>query len=227
MFPLDFHNQIKETYPGTPTQRMPFEANLHAGPDQASAGFLLKQEPGRMQFPSEDGKTLVSIGPNVLSAHMLRPYQNWDAFRPKIEEALIKYSQTLPCKGVQRIGLRYINKIEIEIQNTDGLDLKKYFAVSPLSPQDFPATTTNFFARTEHNYHDEPIKLILTFADTAPQEGCAAFLLDLDLVLEFGDNPISVKDAMSKVDILRERERYAFEQMITDDLREMFDATTE
>ena len=75
MLPLVFRDQIKGAYPGKPVQRTPIEANLHAGSDQAGAAFLLKQELGRIQFPSENGKALVSIGPNVLSAHMLRPYQ--------------------------------------------------------------------------------------------------------------------------------------------------------
>jgi uncharacterized protein (TIGR04255 family) len=225
MLPLVFRDQIKESYPGKPVQRTPLEANLRAGSDQAGASFLLKQELGRIQFPSEDGKALVSIGPNVLSAHMLRPYQRWEEFRPRIEEALSKYSSTLPCDGVRRIGLRYINKIEIE--NAGSLDLNKYFTVPPMSPQGFPTRITSFITRTEHIYDDEPIKLILTFTDTSAKEGYAAFLLDLDLVWEFGDNPIPAEEAMNRVDTLRERERDAFEQLITDNSREMFDATSE
>ncbi len=73
MFPLVFREQIKDIYPGKPVQRAPIEANLHAGSEHAGAYFLLTQELGRIQFPSEDGKALVSIGKNVLSVHMLCP----------------------------------------------------------------------------------------------------------------------------------------------------------
>jgi uncharacterized protein (TIGR04255 family) len=225
ILPLVFHEQIKESYPGKPIQRTPIEANLHAGSDQAGASFLLKQELGRIQFPSEDGKALLSIGQNVLSTHMLRPYRRWEEFRPRIKEALDKYSNTLPCNGIRRIGLRYINKIEIE--NTGTLDLNMYFKVPPMSPQGFPTRITSFIIRTEHIYDDEPIKLILTFADTSAKEGFAAFLMDLDLVWEFGESPLPIEDAMNKVEILRERERDAFEQLITDNSREIFDAAAE
>ncbi|MEA3411488.1 MAG: TIGR04255 family protein [Pseudomonadota bacterium] len=225
MLPLVFRDQIKDTYPGKPVQRAPIEANLHAGSDQAGASFLLRQELGRIQFPSEDGKALVAIGQNVLSVHMLRPYQRWEEFRPRIEDALVKYSNTMPCDGIQRIGLRYINKIEIK--NTGSLDLNKYFVVPPMSPPGFPTRIISFITRTEHIYDDEPVKLILTFTDTSVREGYAAFLLDLDLVWEFGDTPLPVEEAMSKVDILRDRERDAFEQLITDDSRGMFDAISE
>ena len=225
MLPLVFRDQIKESYPGKPVQRTPIEANLHAGSEQAGASFLLKQELGRIQFPSEDGKALLSMGPNVLSAHMLRPYQRWDEFRPRIEAALKSYSSTMPCDGIRRIGLRYINKIEIE--NTGSLDLNTYFAVPPMSPPGFPTRLTSFITRTEHIYDDEPIKLILTFTVASAKGGCAAFLLYLDLVWEFGDSPLTVEEAMNRVDILRERERDAFENLITDDAREIFDAISE
>lgn len=223
MLPLVFREKVKESYPGKPVQRTPIEANLHAGSDKAGASFLLKQELGRIQFPNEDGKALVSIGRNVLSAHMLRPYQRWEEFRPRIQEALNQYVDTMPCDGVQRIGLRYINKIEIP--STGSLDLNRYFTTPPITPPGFPSRITSFIVRTEHMYEDEPIKLIMTFTDASAKEGLAAFLLDLDLVCEWSDSPLPAEEAMLKVDILRERERNAFEQLITEDSRGLFNAT--
>ncbi len=220
MLPLSFRESIKSSYPGTPRQKTPIEADVHAGSENGGPSFLLKQEVSRMQFPSEDGKKLVAIGQNVVSAHTLRPYPSWDVFRPQIKEALESYVKIIGVKGIRRIGLRYINKIEVDVEGT--VSLNEYFAVPPQAPQGFPSRFIKFFTRTEYVYDDEPIRLIMNFTDIDTSEGKAAFLLDIDMVWEWVSEPLPTQEAMDKVDILRKREREAFELIITDRAREMF-----
>ena len=79
-----------------------------------------------------------------------------------------------------------------------------------------------FMNRVEFLY-DDTVKLLLTQASVEAPEGQSAFLLDLDLIWE--SNAAKGLDAiMTVVDDLHEREGAAFEAIITDAAREVFNA---
>ena len=225
MFLLEFRRKIESSYPGTPKKQTSVETNIHAQGSKMGTTFFLDQGLERIQFSDESRKHLVSIGQNVISVHVLRPYQSWEKFRVRIENALNNYCSTVPCDGIKRIGLRYINSIEIDHEGDT--DLNQYFSVPPTPPPGVSASISRFFDRTELIYDDEPIKLVVFFADTDSIIGRPTFLLDLDLIWDFGENSIDVNHAMEKVEILRDRERDVFESMITNKLRESFDAKQE
>ena len=220
-----FHKEIADSYPETPTRLKSAETTPYTQGNQLRQTYFLDQKSARIQFSDVYKKNLVSIGQNVVSVHMLRPYQTWELFSARIEEILNKYDSTIPCKGIRRIGLRYINKIGID--HDGGVNLQQYFLAIPMLPPGISAGITGFFDRTELIYDDVPIKLTIVFADTDFQINRATFLLDLDLTWEFGDHPIRVDQAMKKVEILRERERNIFEGMITNKLRKIFDAKSD
>ena len=222
MFLLQFQSQIKDTYPGKPTLKLPLDVDLRTESDQRDATFHSKGEPFRTQFPDRQGRSLVTVGQNSLSVHMLQPYKGWEEFRLRIEDALHKYSITTRYSYIRRIGLRYVNKIVIK--GTEPLYLSDYFTFPPTIPVTSSVGIARFFSRTEYIYLDHPIKLIQTFSDTERVNGDAIFLLDLDVIWKFNDLQLPVNEAMEKIDELKERERDAFEGSITKHSREMFDA---
>jgi uncharacterized protein (TIGR04255 family) len=157
-----------------------------------------------------------------MSVHVLRPYPGWhEDFRSRIERALQAYNETTAPKGVKQIGLRYINQIVIA---ADTIELEDYFTTPPQTPDRFPKRQAAIFSRIESIYTDDPIRLVFTFATVKPPEGKLAFLLDLDLVWSWSDQPLALDDVMEKVETLRHRERDAFEALITERTREVFDA---
>ena len=88
-----------------------------------------------------------------------------------------------------------------------------------------PSRFVNFFSRVEYLYEDQPIKVILTFANTPAPEDKFAFLLDIDLIWENAAHPLQLEKAIDTVDDLRKRERDMFELLITDQTRELFNGT--
>lgn len=77
------------------------------------------------QFASEDRKTLVRIDKNKLSIHQLKPYQKWEPhFFPCIQQAFSTVLSICSPGKIIRLGLRYLNQIDIKDEN---LDLSKYF----------------------------------------------------------------------------------------------------
>lgn len=216
---LHQHAAIKEQYPGTPRQQKVFQANLQASPGQIP-GFAVQEGIGRIQLVNADGRRLLSIGTDVLTIHMLRPYEGWETFRPRIDTALSAYQEVADATSVTRIGVRYINKIVIADNN---FELATYFRGGPVtSIEGMPEVLDEFMSRVGYQYPDG-VKILLTHASLPPEQGKAAFLLDIDAFTQLAP-PLSIDKSMAVVDDLHDREGRVFEAMLTDKLRSVFDA---
>lgn len=222
--PGRLHVLLREAYRGKPREERHFEASLLAAAG-AAAGVSVRQGLGRVQLVSEDGTRIVAIGPDVLSVHMLRPYQSagaergWDEFRPRIEAALNAYWQVCEPSGVLRIGLRYINKIVLAESDAD---LSRFLTTAPSRVQGLPEDFAGFAARSNYVYPDG-VQLFVTHATADAVDDQRAILVDVDLGME-SDDVLSQEAALRTADDLRIRERDAFESLITDAAREIFDA---
>jgi uncharacterized protein (TIGR04255 family) len=217
---LRVYDGLRSEYTGKPREQSVLEAGVHAAPSAAS--FRLQQRATRLQFPTDDGRRLVAVGPNVLSVHSLKPYEGWDSFRPRIARALGIYGETVRPKGVLRIGLRYINRILIP---GSVINLADYFDAGIQLPATLPVLQVHFLSRAELLCEDEKTKIVITFTDTPASEGKNGFLLDLDVIREWpASEPLPQADTMGVIDVLKTRVRDAFEALITDKTRGIFDA---
>ncbi|TVR63977.1 MAG: TIGR04255 family protein [Candidatus Competibacteraceae bacterium] len=216
---LHQHAAIKNGYAGKPRTQKIVEAALEAGRDQPSQ-MTLREGFGRVQLVNENGNRLISLGPDVLSVNVLRPYEGWTRFRQRIDTALQAYAEVAEPGGVSRVGVRYINKIVLPEQ---AVELKTWFRCGPPAVPELPGNMAGFMSRVEFLYPDA-VKLLLTQASIDAPEEPAAFLLDLDVLWESGEarSPDAI---MTVVDDLHARVGGAFEAIITDATRERFDAS--
>lgn len=216
---LHQHQNIGPYYTGTPRTQRVIQADLNATGDKPS--IKVQEGVGRIQLVNEQGTRLIALGPDVLSVHTLRPYDRWDAYRPRIAEALAAYTDVVggPIR-VTRIDVRYINKIVLP--DTVSL-LETYFRCRPLATSGLPSKMGGFISQVEYIYPDD-VRLLLAHASiqSAPGQSTAAYLLDLDVFI-MPPIPLSVDKAMDFVDTLHEREGEAFEAIITDEARALFD----
>ena len=215
---LHQHAAIKSGYAGKPRTQKIVEAALETGRDQPSQ-MTLRESFSRVQLVNENGTRLISLGPDVLSINVLRPYKGWIEFRQRIETALQAYAEVAGPGGVSRVGVRYINKINLPDQE---IELKTWFWCGPPTVPELPGKIAGFMSRVEFLYPDA-VKLLLTQASIDAPEGPPAFLLDLDVLWESGETR-SPDAIMAVVDDLHARVGSAFEALITDAAREIFDA---
>lgn len=75
--------------------------------------------PERVQLKKSDNSAIVQIGPNLLAINQLEPYSDWNLFRELIISIYNEYRDVAIPNGLQRIGLRYINKLEYACPDTD------------------------------------------------------------------------------------------------------------
>jgi uncharacterized protein (TIGR04255 family) len=215
---LHEHPDIKKQYPGKPRTQKIYEAELKSGSEQ-SPKVNLREGVARIQLVDQDARRLISLAPDVLSVNILRPYEGWEHFRPRIEVALRAYSEIAQPTGVSRLGVRYINKIVLPGSD---IDFGSYFRYQLPSAPDLPSKRAGFLCRVEYVYYDE-MKLLLTLARVDAPNGQSAFLVDLDVVCE-STEALSLDSIMEVVDDLHGREGKAFEAIITDAAREVFNA---
>lgn len=181
-----------------------------------------------IQLATDNGKRRVGVGRNVLSVHMLHPYQlpdehgrtGWDAFVPRIEKALSAYWGLVQPDGVKRIGIRYINEILIPEED---VEIGDYIRDALPHGHEIPVNLEGFICRVEYAYVADNARLAVSQATLNAPEGHTQILLDLDVIWEF-DELISQGDALAKAKDLRIREREAFEAFITNKSRDLFDA---
>lgn len=214
---LHEHPDIKDAYSGRPRTQRVVQTLLQATAGQP-AELSFEEGIGGVQLVDEDAKHLISVSPNLLSVHVLRPYEGWEHFRQRAKSVIAAYRQIVGIHKVQRLGLRYVNRIVIP---TAEVDLDEYFHCGPRSLTGLPDQMASFLNRAEYLYGNGQ-KLIMTFATIQAPPGMGAFLLDLDVFWE--GEAIEIDTALPILDAMHERLGAAFETVITDKMREVFDA---
>jgi uncharacterized protein (TIGR04255 family) len=218
-----FYEKIRDVYPGEPRQQNLLQAELQIEPVPANPELSFRNDFIKLLFESADAKKLVGVGANLLSIHSLRPYEGWESFSKRIDEAFYAYLDVAKPVGVKRIALRYINRIAVAV-NQD-IELSEYFTVYPQLPDGVPSRISGFLTRTESIYEDIPIRLAITLSDDAPPAGQVVFILDLEASQEWSERPLAIEEALSSLYELKQREGQVFENLITDRTRELFNAS--
>jgi uncharacterized protein (TIGR04255 family) len=216
------YERLRQSYPEKPQQAGFLEAGIQMAPGAPGPSLHFRQDGGRVQFRDSSGRALLAVGPGVLSTHVLRPYPGWEAFRPRIVEAISAYEEVAQPESVARIGIRYINRIVV---GAEVIEIGNYFTSGPEMPPSLPQNFVGFLQRLDAVFPDSQTHLVVTFASTESEdEGRSAFILDLDVFEEFGEGEIEISGCGAEVDRLRGLEREAFEDLITDAARDLFDA---
>jgi len=213
------HEEIKQTYDGIPRAVLTLVGGFQGG--VVAGGDLTSTE--RVQLPNEDQSRLVTVGQNLLSINILPPYAGWIDFQSRVHDVLPRFMRIAKPRGVTRIGLRYINRLLIP---GDNISPAEFLNMPIRSPSGFPTSVESFLSRLEFTYGVAGERLVLTVS-TLPQPapGRTALLLDLDAISNSISAPISADAALAKLSELKKRQHEAFEGIITDRSREVFDAT--
>ncbi len=170
-----FFDKVKDDYP-VKRSNVGVGFGFQAIEDQVEGKFELGQG---MKFLNTEETALVQVGMDVLSTNYLKPYPHWETFKPAILNNLAKYREVANPSGVKRIGLRYMNNIQLE----EGIDLRECFKYFPGVPSDLPDNFKDFNLITIFPFDDD--KLRLSVASVEPkEEETSLTLLDLDYLVD-------------------------------------------
>ena len=224
--PGRLHAKLEHSYPAKPRQQSFAKIGLRVE-DGVPADIQFGQGVEKVQLLTQDERRIVGVGADVLSVHMLRPYQDpcypegsgWAEFQERISTALDAYWSVSRPVGVRKVGMRYINRIEVP---QSPIRVGDYLRCALPEVDGLPDSVAGFAGRIEYRYGDG-VRLVLSQALAGASPDHVAFLLDLDVIWNAGE-PLNKDDALLKAVDLRRRERAAFETVITDKARELFNA---
>jgi len=212
-----FYEKINKDFPDKQKQmgigiRLKKEAN--------TIQHEVSQSPERMQFFRKDKTALVQVGPDLLTVNHLKPYPTWKFFKPLILDNLSKYREIAKPKGLKRLGLRYINKIDIPQKS---IELSDYFNYYPYIPKVLPQIHGAFTVRTEIPYEENRDQMLLTIGSAISEKPDAlSFLLDFDYVMVIPDK-VAIDQVGEWIEKAHAVVEENFEACITDKCRKIFD----
>lgn len=212
--------RVKEEYPERETVR------------QIKGRVVPSSQPGMrqeieiseaMRFWRKDRQALIHIAPNLLSINHLKPYPHWENFLPLIKQGLEAYIEVASPSGLERIGLRYINRICIPGQ---GIRIEEYFNYKPDLPEGLPNELSSLTVRVEGIYENRRDHLRLILSSLAPEapeeEGSSVFLLDLDyFTAEAG--AVELSQVEEWLNVAHTHILTAFEASLTERTKALFD----
>ena len=202
------------------TSRILQEINLTGMPTKSPQKVTSAHE--RVMFSATDTKSNIQIGSHVLAVSFYKPYPHWEVARVKIKDAYKALEQCTDIKGFERIGLRYINRINVPLEGSN-FNVEKYFQFKPDVGADLQGNFAGFNMLAIWAYHNGRDMCKVRLNTASPDSpGHISFILDIDYNLE---NPKDTKpdDALEWLEIGHTVVNSTFEGCIKDDLRELFD----
>jgi uncharacterized protein (TIGR04255 family) len=145
------YEQLRTQFP-TVKQAKGIQARLDRSPEGVRQHVEVAD---RVQLWSADEKALVQIGANFLAVNRLRPYESWEQFIPMINKGLEEFRGVADPKGLQRVALQYIHRIEIPEAAVNVRDWFAFHFVGPELPEPDASYMTAFIVGVHIPYENE------------------------------------------------------------------------
>ena len=175
------------------------------------------------KLTSKDQADVVQIKTNAMVCSRLAPYTGWENFEPRARENWEIWRKTAKHTKIKRIGVRYINRIDIPARKGDIIDIEDYLTIVPKYPEPHLLTSfTKYTMQIKGPFSIEGFNLnINTNVVKPPLIDHFSIILDLDLSPQ-GDMPQRNDKVWEMINQMREYKNNAFEMCITDKARELF-----
>lgn len=171
-------------------------------------------------FRSADGTQAVQALRQGFSFSRFKPYQDWKTFSREARDLWSRFATLTKPDKVTRIGLRYINRIELPLPFND---LKEYLLTVPEIAPGLPQGLSGFFFRTVIPV--EAAEAFATITETIAEgdasKGVVPVILDID-VFRMGTFPIVADKLWPRFDPLRELKNDFFFKSLTDKAKDLF-----
>lgn len=176
----------------------------------------------RVLFFNANRSAFIQVGARMLAVNCLSPYPQWEGFCGYIVQSLNALKQIVDVKGMNRLGLRYLNRIEVPNDPEKGtVSLDTYFDYRPFLGRNLPQNMASFLLGVSLPFDRDVCKIILT--GTLPEKpNHQGFSLDLDYATINGLD-VESNEIDSWIESAHRNLESAFEGCISDPLREIFE----
>ena len=181
--------------------------NKDSGSKTTKTGFRLQ---------SADKRWVIQARLTRFTLSLLHSYEDWDSFRGRARSYWPYYRDVAQPKNISRVGVRYINRIDVPRSEL----IKDYLKDVPGIPNELTGGEDHFFLQLKKELPDISSTLVLNYATVGPTDPeTKSIILDIDIHREGEWNP-NDDNAWTFLDQLRDRKNKIFETCITDKFRE-------
>jgi uncharacterized protein (TIGR04255 family) len=174
--------EVKNKYP-LEKKRFKFSGTIEfkAQEELAKSSVSNTQVDGYLYY-SEDKSKVFQARLNGFTFNKHKPYQSWSALKKEAKQLWLLYIKVVEPVTINRIALRYINKIPLKIPFTPS----NYFKTLPSLANGLDYKMNNLFSQISITNHKINAKANITEAVETTGIDTALFLFDID-VYQQGD----------------------------------------
>lgn len=176
------------------------------------------------RLTSSDGAEIAMVHRGRLLFSRLAPYPGWEEFVERVQRDWKIWRKSTNRVEINRIGVRFINRIDISVETQEMITPSMYLTVFPAFPSIGPNRLDTYHMQITKPLDEENLKMTINTASIAsPIPRSKAILLDIDVYVS-GSLPKNDEQMWRLIDEIREQKNSAFEACITDKARELFSA---
>lgn len=176
------------------------------------------------KLASEDQADTLLIMPNLMACSRLAPYNGWEKFRARAEENWTKWKKSTGYKKIQRLGTRYINRIDIPAADVEKIKIEDYLKVYPEYPEsELPSGILKYTMQIAGPIEEGNLGVIINSSVIrSPLVDHLSVVLDIDVSLT-SNVPQKDGEIWEIFDLMRVIKNRVFESCVTDNARKLFD----
>ncbi len=171
-------------------------------------------------FRSADAKQVIQARRNGFGFSRTKPYQDWESFSIEAKALWNRYRTFTKPKKVNRVGLRYINRMALPLPFAD---FSEYLLTAPEIAAGLPQAMASFFFRVV--LPDEESKAVIVITETIDEAESnpqtVSVIFDID-VFRSGTFPVEGDKLWPVIERLHDVKNRVFFESITDKAKELF-----
>lgn len=199
-----------------------FQIEFGATIDGEQNPITQRQKQVGLEAHLRDGSQIVILEENRFAFVQRAPYDHWEVFSSRAQSLIHALSESGSLESFQRVGLRFVNRIDIPDHTRKGVNTDDYVTVRFDGPLTDNGIIEEFQMRVVKPSVIDGLHYALVLATTpSPLEDHVSILLDID-VFTLPTHPVSVQELVLTTGRMRDVKNSVFEACITDESRRLF-----
>lgn len=215
-----FHEGLEGRFPQM-EERISWEQGFQiSGAGETHAVRSSRSVDGYIFVSKAEGKA-VQARRDGFTFNKLRPYSHWEAFSAEAKELWERYVALARPASVQRVALRYLNRIPLPLPLRD---LREFCLLFPDLPQALPQGMSAFFLRVTLPDPEAPCAstVTLTFEPALPGATVLNLILDNEAAYVLGSLNVDTEVIWSRLAVLRDLKNKVFDATLTEEAKKLF-----
>lgn len=211
-----FQDAIRDRYP-IKQSRVRWHGEIQVAKEAVQQA--VQREAEGFMFKTPDGQRIVQARQDGYTFNWLKPYDRWESLRDEAHSHWERYRDVFRPEAITRLGLRYINRIELPLPFKDFRDFVK---TAPDIAPGLPQGVTSLLMRLEIPDPNRGLVAIITETIEAPSDkDRLPFIFDIDIVRQSTFEPSSAA-VWETLEQMRDYKNEIFFSSVTDRARELF-----